>query len=70
VIAIVAVLGTLGWVLVDRRRTSYPRLLAYLRVALRYVVAYAMFSYGLAKILKQQFPGRPGRRCRCGERAA
>lgn len=55
-IAIVAMLGTIVWSILDRRRPDYPRLAAGAHVVLRYVLAMAMLSYGFAKILKSQFP--------------
>jgi uncharacterized membrane protein YphA (DoxX/SURF4 family) len=58
-IAIVAVLGTILWSIIDRRRRSYPRLAAAAIVVLRYVLAHAMLHYGISKILKLQFPDLP-----------
>jgi hypothetical protein len=55
-VAIVATLGTIAWSIVDRRRPAYPVLAARALVVLRYVVAYAMVSYGFAKITRAQFP--------------
>ena len=55
VIAILAVLGTIVWSVVDRRRTSYPRLAYGAQIALRYFVASVMLYYGFAKILMLQF---------------
>jgi len=55
VVAIVAAIGAGVWSAVDRR-TAHPRLAAGALVVLRYVVGYAMLSYGLAKVLKGQFP--------------
>jgi uncharacterized membrane protein YphA (DoxX/SURF4 family) len=52
---VLAALGTILWSVVDRRRTSYPRLVAGLRVVLRYWVAWAMLSYGVSKVMKSQF---------------
>jgi uncharacterized membrane protein YphA (DoxX/SURF4 family) len=60
-VALVATLGTIVWSVVDRRRTAYPRLAAAAHVVMRYWVASVMLSYGLSKILKQQFPDlQPG----------
>jgi uncharacterized membrane protein YphA (DoxX/SURF4 family) len=56
VIAILAVIGTLVWSVVDRRRAAYPRLAAGALVTMRYLVGFAMLSYGLDKVLKLQFP--------------
>lgn len=54
-ILIIAAAGTILWSVVDRRRASYPRLAALLRIELRYVVASAMLTYGYLKIIKSQF---------------
>jgi uncharacterized membrane protein YphA (DoxX/SURF4 family) len=56
VIAILATLGTIVWSVVDRRRTAYPRLADGAQVVLRYYLASAMLFYGIAKILRLQFP--------------
>lgn len=52
---IIAVLVTVAWSVLDRRRRSYPRLAAAGWIALRYCLAYIMFTYGISKVLKQQF---------------
>jgi uncharacterized membrane protein YphA (DoxX/SURF4 family) len=54
-IAVLALVGTILWSIVDRRRRSYPRLAAAAWVVLRYYVASMMFSYGISKVLKLQF---------------
>lgn len=54
---ILAVLGTAVWSVLDRRRPGYPRLAAAAHTLLRYYLASAMISYGISKVLKQQFPG-------------
>ena len=57
-----AALGAAVWSAIDRARASYPRGLDVLRAYLRLVLAYSMMWYGLAKILKSQFPTpSPGR---------
>lgn len=61
-VLLVAALGTVVWSVVDRRRAAYPRLARLLWIGLRYSLAFAMLSYGFAKILKSQFPDlHPGR---------
>jgi uncharacterized membrane protein YphA (DoxX/SURF4 family) len=55
VVLLLAALGTGVWSVVDRKRTSYPRLATATWVLLRYVVGYAMLSYGFAKIMRSQF---------------
>lgn len=51
-----AVAGTIVWSLADRRRTQYRRLHDWLRVAVRYAVGFTMLGYGMAKVIKLQFP--------------
>ncbi|MBM4007253.1 MAG: hypothetical protein FJ292_06780 [Planctomycetes bacterium] len=46
----------LVWTALDRTRVSYPRLHDGLWIAMRFVLASAMFSYGLAKVFEMQFP--------------
>jgi hypothetical protein len=54
---VVAVAVALLWSLLDRRRTSSPKMHASLRVVLRYALALAMLGYGLAKVIPPtQFP--------------
>lgn len=52
---VLAVVITLVWTLLDRKRPHYARLHMILRVMLRFVVAIAMISYGLAKVFDGQF---------------
>jgi hypothetical protein len=53
---VIAALATIVWSVLDRRRTSYPRLARGLEVAARYWLACYMLSYGFSKILPIQFP--------------
>jgi hypothetical protein len=53
--AILAVVGTIAWSVIDRRRKAYPRLAGLAHMALRYSVSAAMLGYGFSKILRQQF---------------
>ena len=53
---LLAVIGSLVWSLVDRRRTNYERLGYYLRTAVRYYVAFACFEYGILKFFFLQMP--------------
>lgn len=48
---LIAVIGTIIWSAVDRKRLSYNRLGYLLRVGLRYTLAYFALTYGLVKIL-------------------
>ena len=56
VFVILAAVATLVWSLLDRRATSHPRLAFGLRVYVRYVLAYALLSYGAFKVIQTQFP--------------
>ena len=51
-----AIAGTAVWSVVDRRRPSYPWLRDGLWIAMRFVLAGAMFSYGFSKVYGLQFP--------------
>lgn len=46
---------TILWTLFDARRKHYRELHAWLRVYIRYTLAFSLFGYGIAKILPQQF---------------
>ena len=50
-----ACIATLVWSLLDRRRTDYRRLHSWLRVFVRYTLAFTLFVYGLAKVIPTQF---------------
>jgi uncharacterized membrane protein YphA (DoxX/SURF4 family) len=54
--ALIAVIGTLIWTLMDRKSTGYPRLNQWLRVVLRYALAFSLLSYGMIKVIPIQFP--------------
>jgi hypothetical protein len=54
--AILAAITTVVWSILDRRATSYPRLAFGLRVYVRYVLAFALLSYGAFKVIQTQFP--------------
>jgi uncharacterized membrane protein YphA (DoxX/SURF4 family) len=49
-------IGTIVWSWLDRRRTQYVLLNDWLRVFLRYVLAYLLLHYGLDKVFLIQFP--------------
>ena len=53
---LVAVVATIVWSVVDKRRTAYPRLSHFLRVYIRYALGFTMLSYGAYKVIKTQFP--------------
>jgi len=52
----VAVVATVIWSLLDRRRPSYQKLHQWFRVYLRFVLLTAMIAYGSDKVIKTQFP--------------
>lgn len=54
-----AVLITAAWSVLDRRRLSYPWLKDGLWIAMRFVLASAMFGYGINKVFGLQFPDPP-----------
>jgi len=56
VLVLLAAAATLVWSVLDRRASSYPRLAFGLRVYVRYVLAYALLSYGAFKVIQTQFP--------------
>lgn len=51
-----AVIGTLVWSLLDRNRKNYSTLFYWLTVAVRFYVGFMLFSYGMYKVIKMQFP--------------
>lgn len=55
-LAVFAALTTLAWSVLDRRRVAYPRLHAWLSLYLRFVLATAMFYFGMAKAIPTQMP--------------
>lgn len=55
-VAVLAVLAALVWTLADTGSRGHERLHDALRVYVRYVLALAMLSYGMSKVIKLQFP--------------
>lgn len=51
-----AALGCIVWSIVDRKHSSYGRLLYWLRLIVRYYVASAALSYGIIKLFLLQMP--------------
>jgi uncharacterized membrane protein YphA (DoxX/SURF4 family) len=49
-----AIIATLVWTLLDRRRKEYNRLYDWLRIYVRYILGVSMVGYGVAKVLKAQ----------------
>jgi len=61
---VLAALAAIVWTLLDRKRTEYRTLHEWLRIYVRYALAFAMLGYGMDKVFALQFnwsmPG-PGR---------
>jgi hypothetical protein len=55
-IFVIAILITIVWSIVDRRPRNYDKGWIILRAYLRFVLAVAMISYGMAKVIPSQFP--------------
>jgi hypothetical protein len=53
---IIAIVITIVWSILDRRRIRYDKGWIVFRAYLRFVLATAMISYGLAKVIPSQFP--------------
>jgi len=55
-IVALAILGTILWSLLDRKRESYPKFCAWFRVFARFSLAATMFTYGAVKAIPLQMP--------------
>ena len=53
--AVFAAVAAVVWSLADRKRKDYRRLDSWLRLAVRYTLAFTMFTYGFAKVVPLQF---------------
>ncbi len=53
---VASLLATALWTILDRKHTSYPQLLKWFWLFLRFCVAGQMFTYGLIKIFPLQMP--------------
>ncbi len=53
--AVLAAVATVVWSVLDRKRPHYRRLDYWLRLAVRYTLAFTMFTYGFAKVFPLQF---------------
>ena len=51
-----AILGTIVWSLLDRKRQNYNLLYYWLTTVVRYYLAFTMFLFALYKFFKMQFP--------------
>jgi uncharacterized membrane protein YphA (DoxX/SURF4 family) len=56
IITVLSITGCLVWSILDKNRKNYTRLFYWFNVAIRYYLAFSMFSYGFIKIFKLQFP--------------
>src|ERR1700691_86671 len=54
--AAIAAFAAMVWSLLDRRRPNYRALYAWLRLLVRFTLAFTMLSYGFAKVYPLQFP--------------
>ncbi len=54
VMFVVAVVATLLWTVLDRRRKAYPTLFGWFRFILRLTLGVAMFGYGMSKVFPLQ----------------
>ncbi|HWG38327.1 MAG TPA: hypothetical protein VN690_11480 [Terriglobales bacterium] len=55
-IAVLAVAGTLVWTLLDRKRSSYPRLFCWFHLCARFALGATLLTYGAVKIFPLQMP--------------
>ena len=53
---VIAIVITIVWSILDRRRLRYDKGWIVFRAYLRFVLATAMISYGMAKVIPSQFP--------------
>jgi len=53
--AAIAVFATLLWSFLDRRRSEYRTLYAWLRLVVRFTLAFTLLAYGFAKVYPLQF---------------
>lgn len=58
-LVLVALVGTLVWSVLDRRRTDYTRLAVWFTVFLRLCLGGQMLLYGFAKLIPTQMPAPP-----------
>ena len=55
-LVVIAVLATMGWSILDRRRREYRTLHQWFMLLLRIALGITMISYGAVKVIKSQFP--------------
>lgn len=56
IFAMVAMLGTIIWSALDRKRINYESLYYWLTTIIRYYLAFTLFLFALEKFFKMQFP--------------
>ncbi len=56
ILAVVAMVGTIVWSVLDRKRTNYELLYYWLTSIIRYYLAFTLFLFALEKFFKMQFP--------------
>lgn len=56
IFTMVAILGTIIWSALDRKRTNYKTLYYWLTTIIRYYLAFTLFLFALEKFFKMQFP--------------
>ncbi|MGI8741648.1 MAG: hypothetical protein ACR2NN_03565 [Bryobacteraceae bacterium] len=54
-LVVFAAAATFVWSLLDRKRTNYRELHFWLRIYVRYMLAFTLFTYGFAKVFPLQF---------------
>ncbi len=52
----VALVGSVIWSLLDRKKANYAKMYYWLTVVMRFYVALMLINYGLVKVVKLQFP--------------
>jgi len=55
-LVIISVAGSTIWTFIDKERKNYYQLYYWLEVIIRYYLALILMQYGLAKVIKTQFP--------------
>ena len=60
--AVIALVVSVAWLAIDRRRAHDAKIRAALRIIIRYSVAYTLLSYGISKLFIRQFPSPSGLR--------
>ena len=54
--AATALIASLVWLAIDRRRAHDAQIRTVLRILIRYSIAYTLLSYGISKLFTRQFP--------------